>query len=413
VVSARPDVPGVARPSRGPAADVSAAVAASTAGALPVFLVGTLAVQIRGSLHFGPGALGAAVAVYYLGAACGSIPLGRLAEAVGGIRVMRVSTLCAAVVLGLLAVLSRSWGLLTGWLFLAGTVSAAIQPATNLFLSRRIPRQRQGLAFGVKQATVPLAALLSGLAVPAIALSIGWRWAFAFAAVLALAAAGVIPRPRTTLTDYRANRPDAVSPGTRLALGALAVGFGLGVFAATGLSTFLVTSAVATGFSKADAGLLAALASGTALGSRVASGLLADRRSGRHLLVVAAMLGSGVAGYVCLGVASSARLTWLFGAGAVLAYGAGWGWNGLFALAIIRSHPDSPARATAVTQVGGRIAGAAGPLVFGLLVTHNSYTTGWLADGAAALAGAGVIIAGRTLLIRALERADYDRRRPR
>ena len=54
--------------------DLGAALVGTIAVGLPVFLVGTMAIQVRHSLHFGAAELGVAVGVYYLGAALSSVP---------------------------------------------------------------------------------------------------------------------------------------------------------------------------------------------------------------------------------------------------------------------------------------------------------------------------------------------------
>lgn len=384
---------------------VAAAAVASVSVSLAVFLVGAMAVQVRHSLHFGATSFGMAVSLYFLGAGAGSVPAGRLAEAVGGVRVMRVACVASATVLALLGGALRSWAALAVLLFCAGLISAAMQPAINLFLSRRAAPGRQGVAFGIKQASVPASALLGGLAVPGVALTVGWRWAFAMAAVLALVAAAAVPRPRTTLAQHRSR---AVTPLPREAVGplvVLAVGLGLGIFASTGLSAFTATSAVAAGIAKPTAGLLVALGGASAVAARVVSGILADRRGRAHLPVVAAMLVVGSAGYALLGLAASERSLWAFAAGVVVAFGFGWGWNGLFNFAIVRTHPDAAGRATGITQVGGRLAGAVGPLLFGLLAGHVSYSAAWALDGAAAVCAAVVVLVGRGMLLRRLSSA--------
>ena len=48
-----------------------------------------------------------------------------------------------------------------------------------------MPSPYRSLAFGLKQSSVPLATFLSGLAIPFVALTLGWRWAFVLAAALA------------------------------------------------------------------------------------------------------------------------------------------------------------------------------------------------------------------------------------
>jgi len=315
---------------------------------------------------------------------------------------MRWAAVAAAVSLLAIAVLARSWVTLAILLMVAGVVSSSMQPASNLFLSRRIPDTRQGLAFGIKQAAVPAAALLGGLAVPAIALTIGWRWAFVFAAVFAAGTIAVLPHTRSRLAAYRAGRESRTAPPVGLPLVVLATGFFLGIFAANGLTAFLVTSAVASGIADGHAGLLAAVAGAVAVTVRVVVGHRADHRGRAHFPVVALMLVIGVAGYGALAAGSATGWHWLFMAGAVIAFGAGWGWNGLFNFAVVRTHRDAPARATSITQVGGRLAGVAGPIAFGLVATHASYATAWSMDGSAALVGAAVILIGRHHLVRAL-----------
>jgi MFS family permease len=377
---------------------------ASVAGSLCVFLTGALAVQIRAALHFGTAALGVAISIYYLGAAIGSIPLGRLVEAVGGVRVMRWACLASALVLILIAAPLGSFAALAPLLFAGGVVSAAMQPATNLFLARRLPAGRQGLAFGLKQSAVPASALLGGLAVPALALTVGWRWAFVGGSVLAVVAYWVVPRPATTLAERRARPPAAAPPTALRPLVVLTVGFGLGVFTASSLSAFTVASAVDDGVSKAAAGLLAALGAGVAVVVRIAVGARADRRGQGHLPVVGAMLAAGALGYGLLASVTGHAPVILFAAGIVVAYGAGWGWNGLFNFAVVRTHPAAAARATSITQVGGRLAGAIGPLAFGLLTAASSYRLAWSLDGAVALIAGAVIVYGRHLLLRERER---------
>jgi MFS family permease len=388
--------------------DVGAALAATIVGSLAAFLVGALAVQIRMSLHFGVVALGAAISLYYLGAGVGSVPSGRLAEAIGGVRVMRLAALSSALVLALMATVS-SWASLLTLLLIAGMVSSATQPAANLFLARRIPSARQGVAFGIKQAAVPGAALAGGLAVPGLALTVGWRWAFAIGAGLAVVAAALVPRPRTSLAERRARPAARPRPGSLRPLVVLATGFGLGVFAATGLSAFIVISAVDAGASKGGAGLLAALGGAVAVVTRILSGAAADRRGRAHLPVVAAMLVTGAAGYAVLAVGAAGRIPALFVAGVVIAYGAGWGWNGLFNFAVVRTHPEAPARATAVIQVGGRLAGAIGPLSFGLVASHGSYGAAWAMNAAAVVAAAALILYGRQSLVESTRNITVER----
>lgn len=377
-----------------------AAMAGTVTCALPVFLVGAVAVQIRDSLHFGSGTLGTLVALYYLGAAISSVSLGRVVEAVGALRTMRVACAVSAGILGLIGGVVHSVPLFAGLLITAGVSSAAMQPASNTYLSRRMRQDRQGVAFGVKQSAVPLTTLLAGLAVPALALTAGWRWAFGLAAILAAAAAVLMPRPSQS---WAARRADAAGrsvdrTGARQ-LWVLAGGFGLGLASASCLTAFLASSAVAAGSGRAAAGLLVSVGGAAAVVGRIVAGWNADRRGGDPLPAVAGMLTVGAAGYVALALVSANGATWAYVPAVVVVFGSGWGWNGLFNLAVVRDHPGRPGWATGVTQTGGRLGGVVGPFLFGQIAAHASYSSAWLAAAGACLVGAAVMLVSRRMAL--------------
>lgn len=375
------------------------AVAASTAVALPSFLVGALAVQIRQHMHFGVAMLGAIVATYHLTAAGVSIPSTRLVRSIGALRVLRVAPLVAALALMAIAGLATDWPVLAAMMMVAGAASASAQPSANLLLARRVHAGSQGLAFGIKQSAIPLAGLLSGLAVPAIALTVGWRWAFGLAAVLAVATSLTVPTKGNV-------EPDTV-PGAggaeglsepRAPLIILAVGFGAALAAASSLAAFLVPAGVAAGLAKGTAGLVAALGAAVALAVRVLAGYQADRRGQAHFPAVATLIVVGAAGFALLAAGSGLHSAAVFVPGAVLAYGVGWGWNGLFNFAVVRTHQAAPARATATTQTGGRLGNVVGPLLLGVLAGSFGYDVAWGLAVGEALSGAVLILLGRKLL---------------
>lgn len=377
-------------------------VVLATASVMPIMLVGSLAVQMRSSLHFGAARLGMAVAGYNFAAAATSVPFGHLTQRLGA-RKLLASISVAGVLLSVsMAVAVQSWVSLIAAMACAGVVSAATQPAANLYLARHIPPGRLGTAFGIKQASVPLAGTLGGLSVPLVGLTVGWRWAFLAASGLSVAGGALLWRAgsgESTVARVEHHGPGQ-NHGSREALGplaVLAVAFGLGIAAAAALAAFVVTSGVDSGIGKATAGLAAAGASAVGLVSRLASGVAADRRGGGHLRSVAAMLAFGAVGYVAL--AMSGDSVWIFLGGAALAYGAGWGWNGVFNFAIVRSHPLLPARATGITQAGGRTGGIVGPLAFGLIVQNGSFALAWSITAVAALAASALMILGRKMLI--------------
>src|SRR5690606_6966557 len=110
--------------------------------------------------------------------------LGRVTDRIGSLRAVRVSGLIAAAASLGIAVSARSWLALALYLGLSGSAGALGQPAANRLLSRRVPSNRLGLAFGIKQAAPPISSLLAGLSVPSLVVLFGWRSAFAGSAAL-------------------------------------------------------------------------------------------------------------------------------------------------------------------------------------------------------------------------------------
>ena len=376
-------------------------ITATTATTLPVFLTGALAVQVRQSLHFSVGALGLLVAAFFAAASLVSVLAGAMAEKLGGERIMRVCALAVALLLFGIAAYGRSYAVMLGMLVLAGFTNGAMQPAVNLFVIDAVPPGRRGFALGVKQAAIPVSTLFAGLAVPVIALTIGWHYAYAIAGVVALIVLVAVPPGRSTGVirsgvDYSKERPRIALPPIITLAAAMAFGAG----AANALGAFLVENAVHTGFSPSDAGLLAAFGSACGLVSRLVGGLLADRRGGRHLPVIAGMVGLGAVGYAAFALQSY----WLVIPATAIAYAAGWGWNGVFNFAIIVNHPGAEGRATGTTQAGAFIGSVIGPLAFGYVVDHASFSWAWSLASVAALTSAAGMMLGRKLLLRQKER---------
>jgi cyanate permease len=173
----------------------------------------------------------------------------------------------------------------------------------------------------------------------------------------------------------------------------LAIGIGFGAAAAGTLGAFLVQAAVRAGIDEGPAGLLVSAGSAIGIVVRLVMGARADRKARGQLQVVAYMLILGSVAY-CLFATQSAVLLVL---ATPLAFGAGWGWPGLFNLAVVREHPEAPGTASGVTQTGTYIGAVIGPVVFGAAVEHASYTAAWLIAAASALHGAGAIWAGRLI----------------
>jgi MFS family permease len=362
-----------------------------TAAVLPVFLVGALAVQIRHELSFGTAALGFLTAAFFGTAALSSFGFGRLAERLGPVGSMQASGLLSALVLIAIAVFGRSYGLLLVMLAAGGLANGLAQPAANLYVARVVDVRRQGLAFAVKQSAIPIATLLGGLAVPAFGLTVGWRWAFAVGSLLALVGIVLVGTAVAERPARAVGSAPRRSQAVRSALLPLCIGVGLGAGAAGALGTFLVTSGVEYGLNRAAAGLLAAFGSAICVFVRIVAGLRADRLGSGHLRTVATLLGLGAVAYAVMALGNPVAFVLL----TPLAFGAGWGWPGLFNLAVVLANPDAPAAATGITQSGTYLGAMAGPVVFGWVAGAVGFGAAWLTAAVAAASAMVAIRVGR------------------
>ena len=169
-----------------------------------------------------------------------------------------------------------------------------------------MPPRRQGLSFGVKQAAIPVSTLLAGAAVPAVALTLGWRWAFVLAAVLALAAIPLVPPENVRPQDRRAGAAGRARHRARWSC--IGVAATLAAGAANALGTFLVDSAVARGISPGPAGLALTLGGAVCASARISGGWQADRFPSRQVGVIAGLLAAGAVGLALLAVPGTPAL---------------------------------------------------------------------------------------------------------
>jgi len=368
---------------------LTAVTCSATLTMLPVFLLGAAAPGLAADLHFDAGRLGLAVSAFWIAMAVAGLAGGHVAHTLGARPTTLIGIGIGVVSLAGLAT-SGSFPLLVVFAVVGGIATALATPAGDMAIFAVVPANRRGLAYGVKQASLPAASLLAGLGVPLVVLTVGWRWAFAVAALLAIPAAIALPRklPRShtpvaaTATDpapRRAVKPRGLVPVS------VAVGLAMAAVSATG--GFYVVAAVAGGTPAPTAGFLLALGGVCGIGGRfIASWRFGTAR--RPLLVCAGLMaagGIGTAGLALTGATAG------LAAATVLACGAGWGWNGLLTQDVVASHPEATARASAAIMVGAASGGVAGPVLFGLVATGAGYTVAWLCAGAALVLAASVL----------------------
>lgn len=365
---------------------LTAVTCSATLTMLPVFLLGAAAPGLAADLHFDAGRLGLAVSAFWIAMAVAGLAGGHVAHTLGARPTTLIGVGIGVVSLAGLAT-SGSFPLLVVFAVVGGIATALATPAGDMAIFAVVPANRRGLAYGVKQASLPAASLLAGLGVPLVVLTVGWRWAFAVAALLAIPAAIALPRklprPHTSSSVEpvrRAGKPRGLVPVS------VAVGLAMAAVSATG--GFYVVAAVAGGTPAPTAGFLLALGGVCGIGGRfIASWRFGTAR--RPLLVCAGLMaagGIGTAGLALTGATAG------LAAATVLACGAGWGWNGLLTQDVVASHPEATARASAAIMVGAASGGVAGPVLFGLLATGAGYTVAWLCAGACLLLAASVLV---------------------
>lgn len=353
---------------------------ATTAAMLPVFLLGSAAPGIRADLHFDTGRLGVVVSAFWIAMAVGGLAAGRLAHALGAAVTTYVGVLTSvAALLGLS--LAPSWWSLIPFAALGGIGCSITTPAVDMALFEVLPEDRRGLAYGIKQASLPAASLLAGVCVPALVLTAGWRWAFAAGMVFALSAVPFLPRraPRPAEAEASTGRLTDVIP--------VAVAIGLAMSGVSAMGAFYVESAITAGESVRVAGLLLALGSVFGIAGRFFLSWRLGSLS-RPYAIVAVLIALGGAGAVAFAVSGHGVV---LVAGTAVAFGAGWGWNGLLTQTIVVAHPQATARASAYIMVGAAIGGVTGPASFGLTVSHFGYRAAWSMCASCFLLAAAVL----------------------
>ncbi|MDX6234472.1 MAG: hypothetical protein QOH68_3580 [Nocardioidaceae bacterium] len=364
---------------RSPAVTALGSVVALQVGvSLPAFLVATLAPYLEPDIGLTERSLGIAIASFHAVSSVSSVWLGRLADRQTWQRGTQLAAASTLVPLVLLAGAVQSMPALA--IVLAATAlghSLAVSTG-NLAVFQAVPRARQGLSFGVKQAAVPAAMMLAGLSAPLVAETLGWRAAFLLVIVFPVSAA-VLSRVARSDLLLEGRPPDSPPPPPmrreeRDRLKVLAAAIGLASFTASSTGAFFVLFAVHRGLTPAAAGIVVALCSGVNIVMRVFIGWLADRRGADGIAWVSVLLLGGAVGYLVLTLADSQALVAF---GAVLAYGMGWAWQGLVHLGAVRLVPDAPGYSSGVIRTGMSAGAGTGPVVSGLTIAYVGYTGLW------------------------------------
>ena len=373
------------RSSHSPNTVIAVAIAAAVSVALPGFLVGGLSVQIRGEFGVAEGRYGWAMSTYFLAATAGSIVLGRLAQVIGPRRQLTLALLGAAVVDLCIALFANEYGYLIAFLAIAGLCNAAAQTAVNLGLAQAgLPRL--GLALAVKQSGMPAASMLSGLAVPVIALTLGWRWAFVGAAAVALiAVVGVQQTISSSALQPTTEKAPSQSPLNALVIAGVAAMFLS--FGAGALNAWVVESGVDAGLGKGTAGLMLSIGAALGIAIRVGWGMRLDRMSWHPFVIAGVMVFGGAIGAIGL----AGRSATIHIIATVVAFSGGWIWPVFLNFGVVRANEGNAASATGVTQTGVYLGVFVAPLTAGAIIERSGYPMMWTIT-AIAMAVGGILM---------------------
>jgi len=379
---------------------IAAAVASTVSTVFPGFLVGAISVQASEEFGVGEARYGWALGTFFLAAALTSTKVGQIAQRIGPRRQMTAALAGTAVTQLAIAALARSFALLLVGLAIAGCLNAANQTAVNLALTRaKLPRL--GLAISIKQSGMPAASMLAGLAVPGLALTLGWRWGYISGAVVASIACMVVWRwvpgeSVEAVRDADSGRSEATPHHGSLVtrrnvLVVVSIGAMFLAFTGGALSAWTVASGVNAGLGEGTAGLLLSAGALTGITMRLISGSRLDAMRRKPFLVGGCTVFGGAIGLAFL----SLRIPWVHALATLLSFGSGWIWPVFTNFGIVRTNADAASTATGITQTGVFAGVFMGPLVTGWVVDTWGYSPMWLVTAASAIVGAFLTIAVR------------------
>jgi MFS family permease len=310
---------------------------------------------------------GLVVASFGLGRIAGAYAAGVAADRLGEQRTLLVGGLATALIV-LVATVSPL-PVFVPLMVLAGAAGASATPAGGRLVLLAFPRNRRGVALGIRQTGIPVGGLIAAATLPWIAHAASWRWSLAVAAcvtaltalpLLSLRAAAPPPRPEGPQQHVGRNR-DLLMLTT---WGCLIVTgqYALVAFLALDLNQ-------GAGLTLAEGSILVAVANVAGIIGRVLWGLVSDRHHGgsrkAYLLTINVV---GLIAALLLFVVPPTAPIAVIGLIVALAGVALIGYQGLWITMIAEvAGPERVGAATgfAITFVAGAI--AASPPLYGLV----------------------------------------------
>lgn len=346
---------------------------AMTMPMIVLYSVSSLGTQIVEALNLLPGSLGYLVTSSFSVASILSIGTGWYVSRYGA-RHSLLLLFTIVVIAFLLIAFQPSYYSLMIAAGLCGVSQALANPSTNVLIRQNFSLNKQASVVGLKQSGVQLAALISGVLLPVMALNYGWNWAyFSLIPLAILCIFLVITKISETKKSlqFTLDKPNRFL--SKLMAIQLFVGIGLSSFV-----TFLPSFSVFSGFSETLSFYLIAVFGVVGMASRIVLTPVGARFNNE---VVFLMILIGLSFFsVVLMVVFSANYFWLFWVSVVGVGATAVTSNSVVMSMIVRDHSygklSSASGYISVAFFGGF---AIGPAVFGSLLNfYQDYTASWL-----------------------------------
>ncbi|MEZ5235658.1 MAG: MFS transporter [Acidimicrobiales bacterium] len=223
--------------------------------------------------------IGRLAALYALVGAAVSPLTGRLADRLGGRRMMAATFLGGAVTFAAYATAGGAAMLLVA-AALSGIPNGTGNQATNRLIATTLPVTQRGLVTGVKQSGVQLGRFLAGMILPTTVAAWGLGASYTALAVLALAGAAVTLRLLPADAPAASPGAGAAAPAQRLSAAVwwlAGYAFLLGAVAGATSAFTALFAEQEVGFTRGQAGFMVGLTGGAAVVSRIALSRVAQR----------------------------------------------------------------------------------------------------------------------------------------
>ena len=367
-----------ASPVRAGSIGLGAVLAAGMALSMaPPTMIGVLSRFIIDDLGMTRTELGGLITGYALAMTVSTLPLGGFADRMGGRRMLVLLLACLS--FGLLG-MAASGGLWPLMLFagVAAMPAAGANSATNLLIVENVPAGSRGWITGVKQAGVHLGIFAAGAALPAAALSIGWRWALALSALAPAAAVAftlyVVPKGRGSPAAERTGLFGSRLPEVVWWLAVYGIAMGVVHSAYIGFAPLYFQEEI--GMSAAAAGAVIVVYGLVGAAGRIVWGRIAER-AGDPASPLLWIGGMSVGSMLLTWAAADAGPLSAWAGAALLGIGSG-SWTVVGMVSAMSAAPKQTGLSAAAVMLGFGAGLTAGPVVFGWAVDSlDGYGAPW------------------------------------